>query len=142
MQGGGVSEPVLLDTCAVIWIANGDEITSGSRAKIEAAARTDVVNVSPISAWEIATLQYRNRLTLSMPVQTWFDRFIAASGVVLVAMPPKVLIDSASLPGNPPRDPADRILLATAREYGLTLVTRDSALLDYAGEGHASALRC
>ena len=137
-----MSEPVLLDTCAVIWIANGDEIASGSRAKVEAAALTDMVNVSPISAWEIATLQYRGRLTLSMPVQTWFDRFIAASGVVLAEMPTKVLIDSASLPGDPPRDPADRILLATAREYGLTLVTRDSALLDYAGEGHVSALRC
>lgn len=141
-MGGAVSEPVLLDTCALIWIANGDEIAADSQARVEAAARADLVNVSPISAWEIATLQSRNRLTLTMPVQTWFDRFIATRGVVLAAMPTKVLIDSAFLPGKPPADPADRILLATSREYDLTLITRDQALLDYAGEGHARALYC
>ena len=106
------------------------------------AARGNMINVSPISAWEIANLQIRNRLTLTMPVQTWFDRFIATRGVVLAAMPPKILMDSAFLPGKPPADPADRILLATAREYDFTLITRDSALLDYAGEGHARALCC
>ena len=137
-----MSEPVLLDTCAIIWIANGDKIGAEGRAMVEAAVPTDMVNVSPISAWEIATLQSRSRLSLTMPVQIWFDRFIAARGVVLCAMPPKVLIDSASLPANPPPDPADRILLASARAYGLTLVTRDRALLDYAGEGHVRALAC
>jgi len=137
-----VSEPVLLDTCALVWIANGDEITARCRERVVDAAREDRINVSPISAWEIASLQSRNRLTLTMPVLTWFDRFIAAQGVVLAAMPPNLLIESLSLPGKPPADPADRILLATAREYDLTLITRDQALLDYAGEGFVRALRC
>jgi PIN domain nuclease of toxin-antitoxin system len=54
----------------------------------------------------------------------------------------KILIASSFLPGTPPRDPADRIIAATAREHGYQLVTRDGLLLDYAAEGHIQALAC
>ena len=57
-------------------------------------------------------------------------------------MPPDILIGSSFLPGKPPRDPADRILAVTAREYGYQLVTRDRPLLDYADQGHIRALAC
>lgn len=57
-------------------------------------------------------------------------------------MPPDVLIASAALPGTPPRDPADRIVAATARAYGLAVVTRDGELLPYAAAGHLMAIRC
>jgi PIN domain nuclease of toxin-antitoxin system len=61
---------------------------------------------------------------------------------VLADMSPDVLIASSFLPGKPPRDPADRILAATARDYGATLITRDRALLDYGAQGYISAVRC
>ena len=57
-------------------------------------------------------------------------------------MPPELLILSSFLPGSPPRDPADRILAATAREFGYVLMTRDRLLLDYADQGHVRALSC
>jgi PIN domain nuclease of toxin-antitoxin system len=57
-------------------------------------------------------------------------------------MPPELLLLSSFLPGSPPTDPADRIIAATAREYGYTLMTRDSRLLAYAEEGHIRALAC
>jgi PIN domain nuclease of toxin-antitoxin system len=57
-------------------------------------------------------------------------------------MPPELLIASSFLPGIPPRDPADRILAATAREYGYVLVTRDRPLLDYSEQGHIQELAC
>jgi PIN domain nuclease of toxin-antitoxin system len=57
-------------------------------------------------------------------------------------MPPDVLIASSFLPGKPPRDPADRIIAATAGHYGATLMTRDKALLDYGGQGHLSVMAC
>ena len=57
-------------------------------------------------------------------------------------MPPSVLVASTILPGVPPRDPADRILIATARVYGFTLVTRDRAILEYGAERHVQVLAC
>jgi len=65
-----------------------------------------------------------------------------APGLRAAEMTPDILIASSFLPGNPPRDPADRILATTAREFGYKLVTRDRPLLDYAEQGHIQALAC
>ena len=135
-------EGLLLDTCAVLWLANGDDMSAASRDAIEQAAEFDRVFVSPISAWEIATLSAKSRLALTMPVLTWFDRFLGLPGMTLAAMPPKVLVDSAFLPCDAPADPADRIIAATAREFALALVTRDRRLLAYTELGHISAIPC
>jgi PIN domain nuclease of toxin-antitoxin system len=61
---------------------------------------------------------------------------------LLADMPPDVLIASSFLPGVPPRDPADRIIAATARDLGATLITRDRALLAYGGQGHLNVVAC
>ncbi len=61
---------------------------------------------------------------------------------MLAKMPPEVLIESSFLPGEPPADPADRIIIATAREFGMRIVTRDRAMLSYARAGHAEAIAC
>jgi PIN domain nuclease of toxin-antitoxin system len=134
---------VLLDTCAAIWLANGDPMTEQSRASIAAAQASGAgVHVSPISAWEIATLVARNRLQLALAPAVWFDRLIALPGVRLAPVPPGLLIAAAFLPGTPPRDPADRIIAATARVHDLTLVTRDEELTLYARAGHVRTVRC
>lgn len=109
---------------------------------IETAASEDNVRISPISAWEISTLVVRGRINLSMPVETWFDKLVSAEGLFLADMPPTVLIRSASLPGNPPNDPADRIIIATAREFDYTIITRDGQILDYARAGLVKAMAC
>jgi PIN domain nuclease of toxin-antitoxin system len=62
--------------------------------------------------------------------------------VKLAELPPRVLLESSLLPGSPPRDPANRVIAATAREFGFTVMTRDRALLDYAREGYLSAIEC
>ncbi len=100
------------------------------------------IYVSPITAWEIATLVSRGRLTLSLTPDVWFLTLLALPGMRLASMPPNVLIASAFLPGSPPRDPADRIIAATGRTYGFTIVTRDGELLPYADAGHIMAIRC
>jgi PIN domain nuclease of toxin-antitoxin system len=81
---------------------------------------------------------------MSLPTspERWFESLLGAPIVRLSYMPPHVLIASSYLPGSPPNDPADRILAATAREYGFALVTRDRPLLDYAAQGHLQALAC
>jgi PIN domain nuclease of toxin-antitoxin system len=134
--------PILLDTCAALWLANRSYLLEEAMAALEGmqGARGGIV-VSPISAWEIGRLAALGRIVLSLDPQTWFARFLE-SGVRLAEMPPEVLLGSAFLPGPFLRDPADRILVATARLFGYRLMTRDGGLLDYAAKGHLSALPC
>jgi PIN domain nuclease of toxin-antitoxin system len=134
---------LLLDTCAVIWIANDETISKpATRALNQAHEAGLVVYVSPITAWEIGVLVSRGRLTSSIKPQLWFQRLFDVPNLRLADMPPDLVITSSFLPGRPPRDPADRIIAATAREYGYTLVTRDRGLLDYADQGHIDTLVC
>lgn len=138
-----MAQALLLDTCAAIWIASGDKISPSATAALnQAYANGTPVYVSPITAWEIGMLTSRWRISLLMPPDLWFVRLLQTPGVRLAEMPPELLIAASFLPGAAPRDPADRIIAATARQYGQTLVTRDRPLLEYAGHGHVSALVC
>jgi PIN domain nuclease of toxin-antitoxin system len=100
------------------------------------------IYISPITAWEIGLLVSRGRLSLLMPPTRWFNHVMQKSGVRLADMSPDVLVSSSFLPGTPPRDPADRILAATAREYEYQLMTRDRLLLSYGEQGHMNILPC
>jgi len=137
-----MNDGVLLDTCAMIWLAENEPLEEEGHAAIAEAEKNENIYVSPISAWETALLVSRQRIALSLPVDRWFEAFLSMKGSLLAEMPPRVLIDSVCLPGDPPDDPADRILAATSREYDLTLITRDKALLAYGAKGHIHALRC
>jgi len=133
---------LLLDTCAVLWVANGETISEQARDAIADAAAADGVFVSPISAWEVATLVHEGRVMLSMAPDSWFEALLALPGVRLAPMPPRTLMASAFLPGSQPSDPADRIIAATARAENLLLLTRDRKLLSYAADGHLRGLAC
>ena len=133
----------LLDTCAVIWIANGDPLREPAASALrEAHATGGGLAVSPMAAWEIVILAAKGKIALSIAPEVWFDRVLALPGVALAAMPPPVLIASCALPGAPPADPVDRILAATARAFGHTLVTRDRHLLAYGEHGHVGVMAC
>ncbi|MEE8453683.1 MAG: type II toxin-antitoxin system VapC family toxin [Limibaculum sp.] len=135
--------PLLLDTCAIIWIAAGAPISDeATEALRDANTRGVTIGVSPISVWEIGLLVARGRLVLSTSPRAWVSTVLAQPNVALAEMPPDTLIDSSFLPGAPPRDPADRIILATARAEGMRIVTRDRAMLSYARAGHAEAIAC
>lgn len=108
----------------------------------QAALEHVPVFISPMTAWEVGLLNARGRLIMAMSPQAWFEALLAVPGVVLTDLSPTILIASSFLPGAAPRDPADRIIAATARERGLRLVTRDKTLLDYAKKGHLDALAC
>jgi PIN domain nuclease of toxin-antitoxin system len=135
--------PLLLDTHAAIWIAEGQPLTSEATDAIDAAYRADrTIFVSAITAWEIGLLVARNRLGLSTRPELWFQRLLAVPGVRLADLSPDILIASSFLPGEPPRDPADRIIVATARDLGATLITRDRLLLKYGEDGQVSTIAC
>lgn len=136
------SNPLLLDTCAILWAFGTGDLDEATAERIEIASREDSLLVSPISAWEIGMLVRKRRIALTKSPETWFDEICSAPGVQLAPMHPSLLIASSFLPGDPPNDPADRIIVATARAEGATLVTRDSLLLRYGRQGHAQVLSC
>ncbi len=134
---------ILLDTCAVIWIADGARLSSQALALMEEMTATAMSTyISPITAWEVGQLQSRNRLQLTVKPEFWFAAALARPLVKLAPMPPELLIASSFLPGTPPRDPSDRTIAATARDLGATLITRDKKLLDYGKQGHVSVVGC
>lgn len=135
--------PLLLDTHAVIWLFEDMPLAPKALSAIEGAHRDGLpLLVSPITASEIGQLVSRNRISLSATPHRWFARVLATPGMQLAEMSPDVLIAASFLPGTPPRDPADRILLATTRDLGATLVTRDRAILAYGESGQVSTLAC
>jgi PIN domain nuclease of toxin-antitoxin system len=134
---------LLLDTCAAIWLTGEQPVGRETADAIQnARASHQPIYVSPISAWEIGLLVSRGRMNMQMTPERWFSRLLEAPGLELADMPPNVLIASSFLPGKFHNDPSDRILAATAREFGYRLVTRDRPLLDYAEQGHIQALAC
>lgn len=139
-----MTEPhLLLDTCAVIWISQDQPFSAQTMdALTYARSKNDPIFVSPITAWELGLLVARGRINLQMTLERWFSRLLAAPGIQLCEMPPSVLMAASFLPGRAPRDPADRILAATVREFGFRLVTRDRLLLEFAAQGHIQALAC
>ena len=100
------------------------------------------VLVSPITAWERGLLAAKGRIASPMTPKRWFKLLLSQPGVELAEMSIDILVDSSFLPGHVHGDPADRIIIATARSLDLTVVTRDRAILDYAAEGHVRALAC
>ena len=135
--------PLLLDTCAAIWVSEGAPIAASARQTLRQARNTTTtIYVSPITAWEVGMLVSLGRLTSPMEPRAWFRRLLGLPAVALAALSTDMLIASSFLPGTPPRDPADRILATTAREFRFTLMTRDRPLLDYGEQGHLDAVAC
>lgn len=134
---------LLLDTHAAIWITEDQPLAASATEAINTAYRTgSTVFISAITAWEVGLLVSRNRLSLTAKPERWFQRLLAIPGVKLADLSPEILIASSFLPGEPPRDPADRIILATARDLGATLITRDRLLLKYSQAGQVSTVEC
>ena len=82
----------------------------------------------------------KGRLQLAMEVGVWVDRALSLPGVDLLPIEPGIASDSVCLPGEFQADPADRLIVATARHWPATLLTADQAILRYAADGHLKAI--
>ncbi len=134
--------PLLLDTHVWIWALEGNlrELGEAARDAVAEAGAVGRVLVSPISCWEVGMLEAKGRIRFTIEVGEWRAAGDAGARRDAVAAHPRVALDSSRLPGTVHGDPADRILMATARRTGATLVTRDGLILAYAREGHLSVL--
>lgn len=133
---------LLLDTCAVIFAANGTPMPAEAENTISEAAFDGRLYVSPMSAWEIGIGVAKNRLKLPLPPLEFFNKFLKFMEARLSAVSPDILIESSNLPGETHKDPMDRILMATARNLDMIFVTRDQPILDYGAAGHLRTLAC
>ncbi|WP_233224731.1 type II toxin-antitoxin system VapC family toxin [Thiomonas sp. X19] len=132
---------MLLDTHAWVWLLEGDA-RLGARAvsSIEAAARTGAVWVSAISPWEVGMLVAKQRLVFTHDVLDWVQEALAQAALRLAPLTPDIAVGSTRLPGEIHGDPADRLLVATARKLGVALVTAGEALLTYGRAGHVHTI--
>lgn len=132
---------LLLDTCAVIYLFAGETIPIDTIEAIDLAS----ILVSPISAWEVGILGQKRRASAPMflpdPI-TWFRRVPGSPTVIAAPFDAEIALASCSLPEPLHRDPADRFLIATARQLSVPIVTRDRLILAYAALGHVDAIAC
>jgi PIN domain nuclease of toxin-antitoxin system len=133
---------LLLDTHIWLWYVENDAKRFARRIVplVEAAVQRSELLISAISVWEIAVLDSIRRIELSQDVRTWVGRALSFPGVRFKGLSPSIAIESTRLPGDIHRDPADRILIATARLAGAALVTSDERILGYAKQGHVRVL--
>lgn len=133
---------VLLDTHIWVKYQNGSsDILASSKPVIESAADQGGVFVSVISVWEIALLVRLGRLSLNEGVDRWTHEALSKPGINLLPLTPEIAIASVDLPEPMHKDPADRILVASARVEGLALITRDRDILAFAKVFKLACLR-
>ena len=131
----------LIDTHVLVWALDGNRrLGADACAAIAAAERADGIGVSAITPWEIALLADRGRLRLARETGAWIEAALALPGIRLIPVEPAIASDSVRLPGAFHADPADRLIVATARQHGAPLVTADFAILAYAAGDHVNTI--
>jgi PIN domain nuclease of toxin-antitoxin system len=121
---------ILLDTHALLWWQARSERRSAAAER--AIARADVILISPVSCWEVATLLRLGRIALDRDVFIWARDLFAADGVEPAPLTAQVAVAAATLGPEFHGDPADRFLYATSLEHSVPLVTEDDSIRSYA----------
>ena len=133
---------LVLDTHVWLWLEFGDPRLEASPAFPdirEALGRSNLL-VSIISIWEVAILEAKGRIRLNQECGRWVDRALSVPGISLRPLTPEIAIASTRLPDGFHPDPADRMLVATARTLGATLATADHKIIDYGKRKHVKVL--
>lgn len=132
----------LLDTCVVLFTAGGERMLPAAQTAIDEAGRESRLFLSPVNAWEIGLLMARGKLKSQLPAVDFFHAFVSRSGCKVCDITAAIFADSSFLPHFNHRDPADCLLVATARSFGMTIITRDRKILAYGTEGYVKSIAC
>ena len=117
-----MADTLLLDTCALLWLASGDRaLSEKARSLIEDA---QVLYVSPVTAWEIAVKTAKGKIQLPLSPREWFDAVVRLYDITVLKLTADDMLKSAELPWLH-KDPADRFIIATALKNGFMVVTAD-----------------
>jgi PIN domain nuclease of toxin-antitoxin system len=135
------SPPLLIDTHVWLWMVEGNpQLRPETQRIIDEAAANSRLRLSIMSIWEVAILAARGRIALSKSHPIWIRESLAEPGPGIEPLTAEIAMASCDLPGRFRSDPADEIIVATARVTGATLVTRDRRILDYAAAGHVNVV--
>ena len=134
--------PLLLDTHYWIWLQSGEttRFTPAILKAIVHASATGSLLLSVISVWELGMLEAKRRIHLHMPCEQWVAEALATPGLTVAPLTPEIALESTRLPDSFNGDPADRIIVATARRHRARLLTKDRTLVAYARRGHLTLL--
>jgi PIN domain nuclease of toxin-antitoxin system len=122
---------IVLDTHIWVWWVHGDEQLTKTQLEVIEANEANIIGISAISCWEIAKLVECGRLELPCALGEWFEQALSYPGMHLLELTPEIAIESTQSPGEFHRDPANQIVVATARIHSCPLVTSDGKLLQY-----------
>ena len=122
---------ILLDTHVWWWSLSEPKNMSANALATIKRAKTDERFIASISIWEFAMMVAKNRIELKVSTARWLSRAIDETGISVVDLSPHIADDACNLPGEFHKDPADRIIVATARTHNLTLLTKDQKILEY-----------
>lgn len=137
-----MTDSILLDTHVWLWYSMGsNSLARASRQRIDDVIQSDSLYLAAISVWELAMLQAKGRIVLDMPLSVWAQKSVAALKLQVLPLSPQIAIESSFLPGGFHGDPADRMIVATARVENLVLATGDQNILAYAKKHHVRVLR-
>lgn len=128
---------IVLDTHIWIWWVHGETSMTETQEQLIVASETEGIGISAISLWEIAKLVEVGRLELPCSLTEWFEQALSYPGILILELSPEIAIESTRLPGDFHRDPADQIIVATARKHNCQLITSDRKILNY---GHVIAV--
>jgi PIN domain nuclease of toxin-antitoxin system len=133
---------LLLDTHCWLWAQLGltQRLARAALSAIRKAESGGRLRISVISIWELGMLEKHGRVSLPMNVRVWVEQALTKPGLALAPLTPEIAIDSIHLPGDIHGDPVDRILVATARVLGATLLTKDRRLIEYSSQRHVRVL--
>ena len=124
--------PLVLDTCAWLWLcAAPEKLSRAARAAINHARPDYGLVVSVFSIWEIAKLVQKGKLELSIPCREWIAAAMGLDGISMHPVSPEICIESTELPGTFHGDPADQIIVATARLLSAPVITADRKIRSY-----------
>jgi PIN domain nuclease of toxin-antitoxin system len=134
---------LVLDTHVILWLFDGNEtLPLKSRELIKQTTREHFLFIPAISIWEIALLNEKNRIKLSMPPHLWVANILSRPYVKLAPLSFEISIESCQLPGSFHPDPADRMIVATSRIMDIPLMTRDQRIIDYGSLEFVKVIAC
>lgn len=137
-----MNNAILIDTHIWIWYIMGNtELSKNIQDIVTKSLRQHQAYLAAISLWEISMLDRKKRIVLDMPCLSWIHKFIDLTQIQIIPLNVEIAVESCHLPESFHADPADRMIVATARTENLTLLTRDERILEYGQQSYVRTLR-
>jgi len=137
-----MTDPIMLDTHVLLWsLLKPEELSNDIKQYISYAQENSQLFISSISLWEIAMFKFKKRINIYEPIKDFLESITDINGLLVKDITYNIAAESISLTDDFHGDPADRIIVATARCLGATLLTRDQKILEWADLGHIKSIK-